>query len=166
MSSYSSERKEAILSKLLPPRNKSVRSVATEEGMVEQTLYSWRKQAREQGQPVPGKKSTPDQWSHETKLAVVVATATLSESELGEYCRKNGLYPEQVKQWKLQCIHGFRSDEQHANVLKKQTKEDKAEIQSLKKELRFKEKVLAEKAALLVLRKKLKAFYVEEPEDD
>jgi transposase-like protein len=88
MSSYSSERKEAILSKLLPPHNKSVRSVATEEGMVEQTLYSWRKQAIEQGQPVPGKKSTPDQWSHETKFAVVVATATLSESELGEYCRK------------------------------------------------------------------------------
>jgi hypothetical protein len=53
---------------------------------------------------------------------------------------ENGLYPEQVKQWKLQCIHGFLSDEQHANVLKKQTKEDKAEIQSLKKDLRFVEK--------------------------
>jgi transposase-like protein len=60
MSSYSAERKEAILSKLLPPHNKSFRSVATEEGMVEQILYSWRKQAREQGQPVLGKKSTPD----------------------------------------------------------------------------------------------------------
>jgi transposase-like protein len=166
MSSYSSERKEGILSKLLPPHNKSVRSVATEEGMVEQTLYSWRKQAREQGQPVPGKKSTPAQWSHETKFAVVVETATLSESELGGYCRKKGLYPEQVKQWKQQCIHGFQSDEQQAKVLKKQTKEDKGEIKSLKKDLRFKEKALAETAALLVLRKKLKAFYGEEPEDD
>jgi transposase-like protein len=138
--------------------------------MVEQILYSWRKQAREQGQPLPGKKSTPVQWSHETKFAVVVATATLSESELelelDEYCRKNGLYPEQVKQWKLQCIHGFHSDEQHANVLKKQTKEDKANIKSLKKALRFKEKSWTETAALLVLRKKLKAFYGEEPEDD
>ena len=166
MSSYSSERKEGILSKLLPPHNKSVRSVATEEGMVEQTLYSWRKQAREQGQPVPGKKSTLAQWSHETKFAVVVETATLSESELGGYCRKKGLYPEQVKQWKQQCIHGFQSDEQQAKVLKKQTKEDKGEIKSLKKDLRFKEKALAETAALLVLRKKLKAFYGEEPEDD
>ena len=77
MSSYSAERKEAILRKLLPPHNKSVASVATEEGMAEQTLYNWRKQAREQGQPVPGKKSTPEQWSHETKFAVVVATATI-----------------------------------------------------------------------------------------
>ena len=97
-----------------------------------------------------------------------MATAALSESELelDENCRKNGLYPEQVKQWKLQCIHDFHRDEQHANVLKKQTKEDKTEIQSLKKDLRFKEKALAETAALWVLRKKLKAFYGEEPEDD
>ena len=51
-------------------------------------------------------------------------------------------------------------------MLKKQTKEDKAEIKSLKKDLRFKEKALAETAALWVLRKKLKAFYGEEPEDD
>ncbi len=37
MSSYSTERKEAILSKLLPPNNKSVASVAREEGVAEQT---------------------------------------------------------------------------------------------------------------------------------
>jgi putative transposase len=96
--------------------------------MVKQTLYIWRKQAREQGQPVPGKKSTPDQWSHETKFAVVVATATLSESELGEYCRKNGLYPMQVKQYKLQCIHDFHSDEQHANVQKNRLKKIRSRL--------------------------------------
>ena len=96
----------------------------------------------------------------------MVETAALSESELGEYCRKKGLYPEQIKQWKQQCLQGFQSNEQQAKVLKQQTKEDKAEIKLLKKDLRFKEKALAETAALLVLRKKLKAFYGEEPEDD
>ncbi|ENO1897014.1 hypothetical protein ACA915_004424, partial [Vibrio vulnificus] len=49
---------------------------------------------------------------------------------------------------------------------KKQAKADKLEIKELKKELRFKEKALAETAALLVLRKKLRAFYGEEPEED
>ncbi len=166
MSSYSTERKSAILNKLLPPHNRSVASVAREEGVAEQTLYNWRKQAKEQGQPVPGNKSKPDQWSHETKFAVVVETAALSESELGEYCRKKGLFLDQVKRWKQQCLQGFQSDEQQAKVIKQQTKEDKAEIKSLKKDLRFKEKALAETAALLVLRKKLKAFYGEEPEDD
>jgi len=166
MSSYSSERKQAILSKLLSPNNKSVATVAIEEGVSEQTLYNWRKQAKEKGQPVPGKKTSSDQWSHETKFAIVVETAALSESELGEYCRSKGLFTEQVKQWKLQCLQGFQSNEQQAKELKQQTKEDKAEIKLLKKDLRFKEKALAETAALLVLRKKLKAFYGEEPEDD
>ena len=39
MSSYSTERKQAILSKLLPPNNKTVASVAREEGVTGQTLY-------------------------------------------------------------------------------------------------------------------------------
>jgi hypothetical protein len=76
------------------------------------------------------------------------------------------LYPEQVKLWKQQCLLGFQSNEQQAKELKQQKKEDKVEIKSLKKDLRFKEKALAETAALLVLRKKLKAFYGEELEDD
>ncbi|MFQ3337684.1 MAG: hypothetical protein ACI9VO_000445, partial [Colwellia sp.] len=37
MSSYSTERKEAILSKLLPPNNKSLAEVAREEDVAEQT---------------------------------------------------------------------------------------------------------------------------------
>ena len=121
---------------------------------------------REQGQPVPGNKSKPEQWSHDTKFAVVVETATLSESELGEYCREKGLYPEQVNQWKQQCLQGFQSDKEQTKTIKQQARNDKAEIKALKKDLRFKEKALAETAALLVLRKKLRAFYGEEPEED
>jgi transposase-like protein len=51
-----SRKKRSYFKHIVTPHNKSVRSVATEEGMVEQTLYGWRKQAREQGQPVLGKK--------------------------------------------------------------------------------------------------------------
>lgn len=42
MARYSSERKEAILNKLLPPLNMTVAEVARSEGMSEQTLYTWR----------------------------------------------------------------------------------------------------------------------------
>lgn len=72
MSSYSTERKQAILSTLLPPNNKSEVTEEGEESAAGQTLYNWLKQAREQGQPVPGKKNRSDQRLHETKLAVVV----------------------------------------------------------------------------------------------
>jgi len=165
MSHYSSERKAVILNKLLPPLNMAVAEVAREEGVSAQTLYNWRSKAKESGLPVPGKTPTTEQWSADAKLAVVIKTAPMSESELSQYCREKGLYVEQVKDWKKQCLGGFQSSYEQAQTAKKQATSDKAEIKYLKKDLRRKEKALAETAALLVLRKKLNALLGEEDEE-
>jgi len=53
---------------------------------------------------VPGNRSIGDDWSPEAKLAVVIETASMSEAELGAYCRQRGLYPEQVQRWKEACL--------------------------------------------------------------
>lgn len=166
MASYSIERREAILIKLLPPQNMTVAEVARSEGISEQTLYNWRKQAKLEGRPVPGRSKSTEKWSSEAKLAVVIETATLNESELSQYCREKGLYPDQVKAWKQDCLDGFDSSPERKRQELKQSKADRKRVQQLEKELRRKEKALAETAALLVLRKKLNAFYGEEPEDD
>lgn len=63
-------------------------------------------------------------------------------------------------------MQGFKSSKEQEAEAKKQAKADKLQIKELKKDLRLKEKALAETAALLVLRKKLRAFYGEEPEDE
>ena len=95
MPRYSEERKAAVLKKLLPPQNRSVVQVAAEEGISDVTLYSWLKQCRQQGMPVPGYRNAGDDWSPDAKLAVVIETASMSEAELGAYCRQKGLYSEQ-----------------------------------------------------------------------
>ena len=165
MAHYSSERKASILKKLLPPQNMSIPKLASEEGISTQTLYNWRNQAKQSGLPVPGKTKSSDDWSSDTKLAVVIETASLSESKLSEYCREKGLYPNQVKQWKRDCLSGFqRSDEQNKQI-KQQAKAAQSEIKHLKKDLRRKEKALAETTALLVLRKKLHALLGDESEE-
>ena len=107
MSRYSPERKEAVLSKLLPPYNLTVAELARQEGISPATLYNWRKQAKLEGRPVPGHTNKSEQWSAEAKLATVIETATLSEAELSEYCRKKGLYPDQVHRWKAESLQGF-----------------------------------------------------------
>ena len=165
MARYSSERKEAILKKLLPPLNMTVAEVARQEGMAPQTLYNWRDQAKLSGVPVPGKKPTSEQWSAETKLAVIVETAVMSESELGEYCRAKGLFVEQINRWKEDCLAGFQTTKEQEKVALKQAKADKREIKTLKKDLRKKNAALAETAALLMLRKKLNAFWGEDSEE-
>ena len=109
---------------------------------------------------MPGAEKNSEQWSAEARFAAIVETATLSEAEVAEYCRKNGLYPEQLVQWR----QGFLQTENPADkaALKQSQKENKA----LKKELVRKEKALAEAAAMLVLRKKLRDYYGETDGDD
>ena len=163
---YSIERKASILNKLLPPSNQSVAEVSREEGISVQTLYSWRNSARQSGVPVPGKNNTAEQWSADAKLAVVIETATLSESELSQYCREKGLYPDEVKRWKAQCLAGFQIVSDQQKVVAKQAKQDRGKIKGLEVELRRKEKALAEAAALLILRKKLDAYWEDSNEAD
>lgn len=130
------------------------------------TLYQWRDKARRSGLPVPGKTPTSNDWSAETKLATVIETAPLSESELSQYCREKGLYADQVKSWKTQCLTGFQLSMAQQKEAATQAKADQLSIKTLKKELRYKEKALAETAALLVLRKKLDAFWEKDNEDN
>jgi transposase-like protein len=163
---YSPERKEAVLRKLLPPYSLSVPVVAKQEGISIGALYNWRNQAKFKGAVVPGPSKTSDSWSSEAKLAVVIESASLNEAELSQYCREKGLYPEQVRSWKQDCLDGFESSPEQKRQELKQAKADKKRVRKLEKELHRKEKALAEAAALLVLRKKLKAFYGEETEDD
>jgi transposase-like protein len=54
---------------------------------------------------VPGPNRTSDEWSGEAKFAVVVETSVMSEAELSQYCREKGLYPEQVRSWKQDCLN-------------------------------------------------------------
>ena len=165
MPRYSVEKKANVLKKLLPPHNFPIAEVSAMEGISEATLYNWRLQAKEQGVPVPGSGKTSDQWSAEAKLAVVIETASMNESELSEYCRSKGLYPEQVKEWKQACIQGQLSEVERRKQEREQAKQDKKEIKELKRELQRKEKALAETAALLVLRKKYNALWGEKEDD-
>ena len=144
----------------------SVSELSKEEGISKGTLYHWRKQLRDSGAAVPNSHTSSEQWSAQTKLAIVAETYSMTESELSQYCREKGLFPEQIQSWRSECMQGFKSSKEQEAEAKKQAKADKLQIKELKKDLRLKEKALAETAALLVLRKKLRAFYGEEPEDD
>ena len=71
-----------------------------------------------------------------------------------------------IKAWKADSLRGFMSSREQEQEAKRQRQSDQKEIKQLKRELREKEKALAETAALLVLRKKLHAFWEIDDEDD
>ena len=159
MTRYSDERKEVVLKKMLPPTHRAIASLAQEEGISEATLYKWRKEARSQGRLLPEGDQSPDGWRSVDKFAAVLETITLSEAELSEYCRHRGLFPEQIHQWRQACEHANdwdRSQNQHLQATRQQ---DRQKIRDLEKDVRRKNKALAETAALLVLQKKLQAVW-------
>lgn len=165
MKRYSAERKEAILRRMMPPENKLVSELAKEHGISEQTLYTWRRNLKSQGVPVPGNGKNAEGWTSADKFGVVLETARLNEAELAEYCRSKGLFVEQIAAWREACQQANAAAPERDRELREQGKSDRKEIKQLKRELQRKEKALAEAAALIILRKKAQAIWGD-PEDD
>lgn len=161
---YPDERREAILKKLLPPHNRTVSQVAEEEGISAATLYSWRKQARAQGRLLPDNADAPEGWRSQDKFHAVLETAVLSERELAEYCRRRGLYPEQIRRWRASCEGANERSQQAERRESEALRTERRHSRQLKRELQRKEAALAEAAALLTLRKKARAIWGDEDE--
>ncbi len=158
---YAKERKEAVLKKMFPPNNKTIKELSIEEGISEATLYNWRKAARAQGRLLPDGDTSPQGWCAADKFAAVVETAAMNETELSRYCRERGLYPDQIRQWREACEQANDWDRTQTQRLNEARKADQKRLKELERELRQKEKALAETAALLVLRKKAEAIWGE-----
>ena len=161
MKHLSTQRKESALLKMMPPSNIPITQLSIEMGIAESTLYNWRKQAINKGHPVPGNGKNAEQWSSANKFSVVLETASLNQAELAEYCRKKGLYAEQIAVWKGACMDANAHVKEQEKTFTIEAKKDKKQINQLEKELRRKDKALAETAALLVLRKKANAIWGE-----
>jgi transposase-like protein len=114
---------------------------------------------------VPEDTQNPENWSAQYKFAVVLETAVMNQAELSEYCRKKGLFAEQIAAWKENCLQGNASAANHSKEERKQAQVARNQITQLKRELRRKDQALAETAALLVLRKKMHAIWGEDEDE-
>jgi len=161
MTQYPDELKASIIAKMLPPNNAMVPELARETGIPKDTLYTWRRKAGKSGISIREKLGTG--LSSEEKFNVVLETASLSEIELGEYCRRKGLFPQQINAWREVCTQAHAPLDPKAE--RKKMSNQTREIKRLEADLRRKEKALAEAAALLILQKKVRSLW-EEHEDE
>jgi len=143
----------------------SVAQVSRDTGVSEQTLYNWRNRFRNEGKAVPADPSNPEHWSGENKLAVVIETASLNEEELAAYCRRKGLYAEQVARWREAAEAGAETLRPLSAEERRELQKERKKNRKLEKELRRKEKALAEAAALLILQKKAQAIWGDNEDD-
>lgn len=125
-------------------------------------MYTWRSKHRKTLDDAAVQPPATGELRSEEKFAVVIESASLNEVELGEYCRRKGLYAQQISAWRNSCMQAntLVAPKVDRTELKTQAKH----IKQLEAELRRKEKALAEAAALLMLQKKVQALW-EDPED-
>lgn len=87
---YSNKFKEALLKKYFSSTSSNATALARNAGIPASTFWSWIRKRRRFSMSEKNnssKKLTPQQ-----KLDFVLQASQLSETELGEFLRKNGLY--------------------------------------------------------------------------
>ena len=82
----------------------------------------------------------------------------MDETTRGAWCREHGVYPQELATWRASATQAL-AEPQEQRASPKETASDRRRIKELERELRRKDKALAETAALLVLSKKLEAIF-------
>ena len=162
---YNKEYKDSILKRLDQPSTETVASISEETNIPKGTIYQWIKSNNQNQKGNPVNLKSKNNWTSEDKFYIVLETAALSETELAEYCRRKGIYVEEIKEWKEQCLSANTVRREDPIKLKTTLQEEQKRNKELQKELRRKEKALAETAALLVLRKKAQAIWGDNEEE-
>lgn len=152
-----------MLEKMLAPGARPVGELAKESGISDSTLYSWKAKAASDGGMGSSKKDCrPDDRAVEDKVQVVATASGLVGDELGAFLRREGIHEADLKRWREQIKRGLGQGETGPT---RDARADAKRIRELEKELRRKDKALAEAAALLVLKKKALTIWGDEDDD-
>ncbi len=157
--------KEKMIRRMTGVNAVSANELSEEVEVHQSTLSRWLREAGNIG--AMSKKKTdrkasrqkrPQDWTADEKLQVVLDATAVSEEDLGAFLRTKGLHQVQLERWHSKVT------EASLEALKKSRswKKNSAELQrirQLERELRRKDKALAETAAILVLKKKVEEIW-------
>lgn len=156
MARYGQAFKDRAVARLLPPESAAVDVVAREIGVSASTLERWRADALAAGR-------SGGVWTAAARLEAVLTTAAMSEGDKAAWCRSQGVYPSELAEWR-QAAQAALEDPSAARAGNANAAE-RRRMKALERELRRKDKALAEAAALLVLSKKLEGLFPKDADE-
>ena len=146
------------------PEGITATALAQEVGVSQPTLSRWLRTASnvEAMTRKPSKKgATPGRrrWTPEEKLRVLGRASQLGDDELGAFLRTEGIHEATLRQWEEAATAALAESSKPRGG--KKSPEAKRVVE-LERDLRRKEKALAEMAALITLQKKVQAIWGDE----
>jgi len=169
---YSEAFKSKLVQRMLMPGGLSANALSQEVGINQPTLSRWLREATTLGhvtkkrrkQAVPpirlAEQKRPEDRSADEKLRLVLEASALDEGGLGEFLRRHGIHEADLTNWRQAALLGLTAP-QSVQARSGDTKR----VRELEKELRRKDKALAETAALLVLQNKVRAIWGDGDDD-
>lgn len=157
---YTEEFKRAAVQKVELRGSRSVSEIGRTLGVSIQTLSFWRKQV---SLGVMSKKKSPSKQSLVDKQDILLKTSAMAEKDLGEYLRREGLHTADLDRWKAEILDHLRGPSRAERSDENKLRFEKIRLE---KELRRKNRALAETAALLVLQKKVGLLLGRTDEED
>ena len=166
MNRYSEKLKQSMAAKILMPGGPSALCLARETGISQTALSKWARFYKRKGiANMTRETKRPRDWTREEKFQAILDSNVLKGTELGVYLRKNGLTSTHLEKWKQEFISGQEMPKVGRPSKSPTEKELIKENKVLKRDLRRKDKALAETSALLILKKKAQEIWGT-PEDE
>lgn len=156
---YSEQFRDAMVVKMTVPGGVNPYLLSKEVGIPYQTLLRWKEESgKVEGMEKSKDKRRPRDWSAEEKLQALNDTAKMNEEELGAYLRREGMHSVQLGQWTKEFLDAQKAMMKGPGK-RRDLSGDKKKIKELERELRRKDKALAEASALLILKKKAELIW-------
>lgn len=169
MKRLSPDGKTAIIMQAINRGSRGIAEIAALNNIGKSTLTRWVRQYKLG--VIPESKASKSNvvqdnkpLNSEQKFRHILASNGLDDAELGKYCRQHGLYAHELMTWENAFINDQNKGD-NASVSKAAHGELKAKNTQLEKELRCKDKALAEASALLILKKKANLIWGESGDD-
>jgi len=165
---YKDRFKAQMVKRMLTPGGPSQAELSKETGVPQPTLSRWKHDAatiepmakvrkKTAGPPKRrGRERTPAE-----KLQLVLEAAKLSDEQLGAFLREHGVFEAELLEWRQKALDGLSAEP----AVRPATPAEVKRARELERELRRKDKALAEAAALIVLKKKVQQLWGDEDDD-
>jgi transposase-like protein len=175
---YSAAFRAKMVRRLVGPKAVSANQLAREVGIHQATLSRWLRDVQDRAmgtangteQNPPADASTKEiaarKKSAEDKVRIVFAAEALAAEDLGALLRREGVHDAELAAWRTTvetaAVAALNGKGRHTAPARSA---ERKRILELERELRRKEKALAEAAALLILEKKRQAIWGDGDDD-
>ena len=162
MKPYTKGFKARMIERMAGPEGISARALSEEVGVHQTTLSAWLKAGSIRRVDPMKDRDGHKSWTALEKLRIVHEASQLRDGELGAYLRREGVHDAQLRDWVEAATTALSSTPQRKS---RTSPKEAKRVRELEKDLRRKEKALAEVTALLALKKKLEALWGDEDGD-